>query len=247
MRIASILVSLILVFSFSCISEESLVYASSAEAYYHLSPVCRFGNFGAAIQENSSEVSLVAAVYNYQRACPACASEWKVVFSGSFPEWTHETAPWDFGSLDTYLPYEITKNYGEANEALYALEALPDDFGGIFRNASGTFTLLIKNPTIEKVQYFKSLLNADFFVMEATYDKNTLLRLQSDISTLFGDENGYGIHTSCLFDDANRIVITTNNLSSENILAIEDALYQMGWTDKGMYCIEYGQNSMMFF
>ena len=241
MRIFALLLALVLVCGGAAFAEEATVWASDGEAYYHSNAACRFGNFGVYDISPTELHTLAEALEGGQRACPGCASEWKPFFSGKFPEWKHETEPWNFGSFDTWLFHD----WGDVPAALDALPELPTDFGGIFANACGGYTVMLVHPTEARVQELRELLGCDFWVIEATFSKAELLSLQETVGQLFGNEH-FGIHQSGVMEDANRLSIGVDSPTEENIAAIAAALAELGCKDPRMYTIEYAPRATFF-
>jgi len=214
---------------------EDAVFASKGAAYYHADSGCRFG----AVQTFEAEETKMMArseAEELHRACPACAREWKPLFSGDFPEWTHENEPWQLGFQGTDLPFETLSAWGNIADAVYEEEILPDDWAGVFRNACGGYTLLLVNPTIERVSALRTLTGCEFWVIGADYSQNALENLQNSALSLMGGETG--VHTIGLDTIGNRITIGTDLPAEEAEAGIVRVLTEMGFSDRKMYSIE---------
>ena len=205
---------------FSACAEGDIYFASENQSFYHEDALCTFGSFAF---DSWIEPPFVSALTYAQaenaslRPCPACARAWKPVFSCEFPEWTGEDEPWRLtGRLDSYLPYEIRKDWGDLAEYIYQTydsSPYPDGYAGLYRNACGGYTLLLVQPTLERIEEIRSLSGADFWVLEADYDMNTLLSFQNILVDMM--DEGYGIHSVGISEDGNCVIAGVDDDSPE--------------------------------
>lgn len=214
---------------------EPTVCTAGTEPYFHARPDCRFGCFGAQDFSGTQRCTEAEALGQGKRPCPGCMGA--PVFTGEFPEWTHDVMPWDFGGMDTWLSSEILVRWGDAGDALRALDALPGDFAGLFRNACGGYTVMLVHPDEVRIAQLRSQLGCEFWVMDAEFRRSDLDAIQAAVCRLM-EEGRFGVHGCYVKEDANRTVIETDDASEETVRGVADALAEAGFEDPRMYHIE---------
>ncbi|MBR6766392.1 MAG: hypothetical protein IKM02_00410, partial [Clostridia bacterium] len=179
------------------------------------------------------------------RPCPSCTTEFKPVFSGTFPEWNHDINPWDLGSADTHLPKEIRSHWGNAPDAIYEIAGdgpYPEDYAGIFFNACGGYTIMMVNPSVERIEKYRKTLKSEFWVMEAAYSMNQLMALQDELTDIMGFD-GLNINSLGISVDGNCVVIGANDTSPDAHRAIYAYMAMKGFEDPGMVVLEYSEGA----
>jgi hypothetical protein len=222
--------------------------------YYHENETCGFGGFSMYtyldVPERMKITDEVVASGEGLRPCPSCTSAFRPVFTGDFPEWKHEINPWEFGSMDTHLSRDIRSGWGDAANAIYEIAGegpYPEDYAGIFVNACGGYTIMMVNPTPERIQKYRETLGAEFWVMEATYSMNELMALQKELENIMGFD-GLAINSLGMSVDGNCIVIGANDTSPEAHAAIYAYMAMKGFEKPGMAVLEYSEgSSTMYF
>lgn len=218
---------------FSACAEENLFYTAENRSWYHADQSCRFGEFSketAAFETEFFAFALSDTDISL-RPCPACARDWKPVFSGETPEWPHEIAPWQLGGTpEMRLPYETLKDYGDLSEWMYEAYKdgpYPDWYAGLYRNASGGYTLMLVNPTPNLIQEIRILTGTEFWTLAADYDWNTLAALQSAMVEMMN--GAFGIHSVGISVDENCVIVGVDDDTGEICNAIRSAAAQMGF------------------
>ena len=100
------------------------------------------------------------------------ASEgWQPYYTGEDREWDYDR-PWDWdlspdvkGEFNQDQALEAYQNLGECSEP---------DYAGAYTNGSGTLTVLITNPTIERAKHYGELCKVGVWIVEAEYTANEL-------------------------------------------------------------------------
>ena len=215
------------------------VWSSASEGYYHKDANCTFGmEYTWSESEPRAERSVADCAS--QTACPSCASDWPPRFTGDFPEWKHEIQPWAFGaSPETAFPCEIRRAWLDDPEVGAPDEDAidwPSFYAGRFANASGGLTVMVVQPTEDRVQALRILMGGDFWVLSANYGRAELLDLQAAVDSLMTD-GLYGVHGSGMSSDLNRVTISVDDDSEEIRAGIADALREKGFTDGRMFLI----------
>ena len=215
------------------------VWSSASEGYYHKDANCTFGmEYTWSESEPRAERSVADCAS--QTACPGCASDWPPRFTGDFPEWKHEIQPWAYGaSPETAFPYEIRRAWLDDPEVGAPDEDAidwPSFYAGRFANASGGLTVMVVQPTEDRIQALRILMGGDFWVLSANYGRAELLDLQAAVDSLMTD-GLYGVHGSGMSSDLNRVTISVDDDSEEIRARIADALREKGFSDGRMFLI----------
>ena len=217
------------------------VWSSASEGYYHKDANCTFGmEYTWSEYEPRAERSVADCAS--QTACPSCASDWPPRFTGDFPEWKHEIQPWACGaSPETAFPYEIRRAWLDDPEVGAPDEDAidwPSFYAGRFANASGGLTVMVVQPTEDRVQALRILMGGDFWVLSANYGRAELLDLQAAVVDSLMTDGLYGVHGSGRSSDLNRVTISVDDDSEEIRAGIADALREKGFTDGRMFLIQ---------
>lgn len=216
------------------------VWSSASEGYYHKDANCTFGmEYTWSESEPRAERSVADCAS--QTACPSCASDWPPRFTSDFPEWKHEIQPWAFGaSPETAFPYEIRRAWWDDPEVGTPDEDAidwPSFYAGRFANASGGLTVMVAQPTEDRVQALRILMGGDFWVLSANYGRAELLDLQAVVVDSLMTDGLYGVHGSGMSSDLNRVTISVDDDSEEIRAGIADALRDKGFADGRMFLI----------
>ena len=216
------------------------VWSNASEGYYHKDANCTFGmEYTWSESEPRAERSVADCAS--QTACPSCASDWPPRFTGDFPEWKHEIQPWACGaSPETAFPYEIRRAWLDDPEVGAPDEDAidwPSFYAGRFANASGGLTVMVVQPTEDRVQALRILMGGDFWVLSANYGRAELLDLQATVVDSLMTDGLYGVHGSGMSSDLNRVTISVDDDSEEIRAGIADALREKGFTDGRMFLI----------
>ena len=217
------------------------VWSSASEGYYHKDANCTFGmEYTWSESEPRAERSVADCAS--QTACPSCASDWPPRFTGDFPEWKHEIQPWAFGaSPETAFPYEIRRAWLDDPEVCAPDEDAidwPSFYAGRFANASGGLTVMVVQPTEDRVQALRILMGGDFWVLSANYGRAELLDLQAAVVDSLMTDGLYGVHGSGMSSDLNRVTISVDDDSEEIRAGIAAALHEKGFSDERMFLIQ---------
>jgi len=200
-----------------------------AEPYYHKSASCSFGLSLASDTVWQVKCSSSTAAKNNCRPCPVCAYVFKPRFTSTFPKWTGKTPPYHSGGDKHYLSVDILRKFGDASAAIeeWCKTRNPSvNYAGVFKNDSGTYTVLMTNPSAARVSSWKKALRCDFWVIEAKYSEKQLDNLLSYATTLIGR---YEINTVGIEMTANRVGIGTNDNSVTNMKLIYTLLKSKGY------------------
>lgn len=233
-----LLIALALICAVPAFAED--VWSSASEGYYHKDANCTFGmEYTWSESEPRAERSVADCAS--QTACPSCASGWPPRFTGDFPEWKHEIQPWACGaSPETAFPYEIRRAWLDDPEVGAPDEDAidwPSFYAGRFANASGGLTVMVVQPTEDRIQALRILMGGDFWVLSANYGRAELLGLQAVVDSLMTD-GLYGVHGSGMSSDLNRVTISVDDDSEEIRAGIAAALREKGFTDGRMFLIQ---------
>lgn len=225
---------LIMLLSIAACGEEQVYYAAENRSWYHIEEGCDFGGFALGRDFEEPEFRALTkpeAEAEYLRPCPACAREWQAAFSGDFPEWSHEIAPWALdGGEETHLPYEIRKAWGDFSGKMYEEYGegpFPDGYAGLYVNASGSVTLLLVDPSPERMDIICRYMGAEFWALDADFDRNYLDGLQGVISGMMGDI--YGIHVCGISVDGNCVMVGVDDDAPEIREEICRAIEEKGY------------------
>ena len=112
----------------------------------------------------------------------------------------------------------------------------PSFYAGRFANASGGLTVMVVQPTEDRVQALRILMGDDFWVLSANYGRAELLDLQAAVGSLMTD-GLYGVHTTYVAVVLNRVVIGVDDDSEEIRAGIAAALREKGFSDGRMFLI----------
>ena len=213
------------------------VWSNASEGYYLKDANCTFGMLDGETAERAERSVADCAS---QTACPSCASDWSPRFTGDFPEWTHEIQPWAFGSAEeTRLSDDVRRAWRDDPEVGAPDEDAvdwPSFYAGRFANASGGLTLMVVQPTEERIQALRILMGGDFWVLSANYGRAELLDLQAAVESLMAD-GLYGVHGSGMDPVLNRVIISVDDDSEEIRASIAGALREKGFSDGRMFLI----------
>lgn len=237
------IIALIMVCLLGCCAyaEEQVYYAAENRNWYHAESGCDFGGLSMrnGFEETEfHELSKAEAEAEYLRPCPACAREWEAAFSGEFPEWNHEVKPWGIGEgggPETYLPYEIRKEWGDFSGRMYEEYEegpFPEGYAGIYRNASGGTTLMLAEPTPERLEIIRRFMGAEFWALEADFDWNYLTEMQNILIEMMGD--AYGIHSLSVSVDGNCVTVGVDDDDPEIMEAICKTIEEKGYDRRAM-------------
>ncbi len=201
-----------------------------AEPYYHKNSACSFGsNLTYCDGVELKKCSVATAEKNYCRPCPICAYSFKPMFTGTFPKWNYKTPPYYAGGEKHYLPSETLIRFGNASQKIsqWCSKRNPSKYyAGVYMGDSGTYVLLMTNPTAAKAADWKKRLGCDFWVIEAKYSQKQLNNLNTYAIKLIGM---YGINSVGIDDTANRVSIGTDDNSTANMKKIYAVLKAKGY------------------
>ena len=238
-----LLIALAMIFAVPAFAEG--VWSNASEGYYHKDANCTFGVLGEKTVERAE---LSAADCASQTACPSCASDWSPRFTGDFPEWKHEVQPWAFGSSEeTRLPGNVRRAWRDDPEVDTPDEDAVDwpcFYAGRFANASGGLTLMVVQPTEERIQALRILMGGDFWVLSANYGRAELLDLQAAVESLMAD-GFYGVHTTYVDVVLNRVIIGVDDNSEEICASIAGALREKGFSAAHMFLIRQEERAQL--
>lgn len=247
--LAAVIAFMICLPAMAMAAEANPVWKVGIIPYYHGDETCTYGDFSLysdfEIPEREKIASEVAAETMGLRPCPACASAFGPVFTGEFPDWDHEIAPWDFGGMDTYLPRDVRAAWGDAGNVIYEMVGegpFPEDYAGRYRNASGGYTIMMVDPTPERIEKYRKTLKSEFWVMAATYSMNELRALQDDLTDIMGFD-GLTINSLYVSEGCNCVVVGANDTSPEALTAIHAYMAMKGYDDPGMVILEYSEGA----
>lgn len=246
-RIAAIAMAICMVETCGVAVETETVFKAGTAPYYHVDGNCSFGNFSLNSKFSGPERVGISSEAEAEtmglRPCPSCTTEFKPTFTGTFPEWKHDINPWDFGNDDTRLSKEARKDWGNVSDAIYEIAGegpYPEDYAGIFFNACGGYTIMMVDPTPERIEKYKKTLKGEFWVMEATYSLNELRALQDELVNIMGFD-GLTINSLGSSMDGNCVVVGANDTSEEALAAIHAYMAMKGFDDPRMMVLEYAE------
>ena len=230
------------------------VYGVVGEPYYHTDPNCTFGNFCANIQryEAAAEGSLLKAQKYGMRACPCCASQWIPIFTTGFPDYEGEIKPYGFGVSEYVDSKLISKwgNFAQKMETLFPTDyygilnitEYPEDYAGVYLNASGTYTVLIVNPTSDRIADYRKNTGCEFWVLNAEYSMNELNGLDNVAVLLWSadTDNTFNIVSVGVNVEMNRVEIRTTDVSTKNVNRLSQCIEACGFSSD-MLWIGYGE------
>ena len=203
-----------------------------------------------------------------QKPCLGCAATFPPTFTGVFPDWPHTLAPWGYEKGDMVeddgwpqgvveLPADVLKTWGAPDEKLYDMfpeagdfeeggkTVYPDDYAGIYINACGGCTILLVDPSIERVSEWRELLQGEFWVLSARYSYNELKVLARAVSNRIltddserrarGETSYYHIVSVSVSQIANVVQIgVLPDGFDEGVQRIREALAEAGYSDPCM-------------
>ena len=209
MRCIALVLCLVILSVLPASAEVELCYSRENAPYWHNNPDCHFAETdwmaSDILGEETCKINVSQAESEGQKPCPGCATAFAPTFTGEFPEWPHALAPWGYETGDTIedegwprgvveLPADVLKTWGAPAEKLYELypdaedfeeggkTVYPDDYAGVFINACGGCTILLVDPSIERVAEWRELLQGEFWVLSARYSFNKLKVLAKAVS-----------------------------------------------------------------
>ena len=239
---------MILCLTVACAGAET-VYRVGNIPYYHTDGTCSFGGFSLNPGPDDAERAEIASEAEAEnmnlRPCPACAADFRPTFTGTFPEWDSDIDPWDFGNSDTRLSKEAREGWGNVADAIYEIAGdgpYPEDYAGIFFNACGGYTIMMVDPTPERIETYRKTLKGEFWVMEATYSLNELRALQDELNDIMGFD-GLTINMLGVSIDGNCLAVGANDTSQEALTAIYAYMAMKGYDDPGMIVLEYSEGA----
>ena len=273
-KLSTLLFVLMLTILFPARADGESCYSRAGAPYWHRDAGCGFAETGWYAETSSplGEVRLIAvdeAEAEGQKPCPGCATAFLPTFTGDYDGWTGGIAPWGYehgaliGEADGWpvyageVPAEVRQAWGNAagridsmfpetedpdtGEPVYGW---PDDYAGIFVNACGGYTLLLKDPTLERVAEWHELLGCEFWVIAARYSGSELQALRLAASGLMdadsrlrdaGAEAYYHIVSISTDEIGNAVGIgvVTEHFDA-GVSRITKALAEAGFDDPGM-------------
>ena len=240
-RLIALFSALMLLFTAVCCAET--VYGVKGEPYYHKDASCEYGLLGyEARMESPSKGTLTTAEACHMRACPSCASEWTPYFTAAFPKWEQDVKPWVTGSANE-VSDKLKKQWGgnvaakidakvkESKLNMLNTTEYPVDYAGVFRNASGCYTVLMVNPTVSRAEKYSRVLGCEFWVLSADYSMNELIALNNAMVLIMGADTGSVMCiNSCGIDVvANRVEIGTSDTTDKNLNLICACVEALGF------------------
>ncbi len=250
-RIARILCWMLLA-ALSASAGAEACFSREGAPYWHKDPECDFAGeewpAGGLPRGEARRIKVSRAEAEGQKPCPGCATDWKPTFTGDFPPWPHAVAPWDLGTSQTWAPKKIRKKWGDPAERMEALcpervdpetgETIdpdyPDDYAGIFVNAAGGHTLMIVNPTPERVETYRRRLKGEFWVLSARYGWEALRDAQRTADERL-DWSAFRIASTGIDVTGNRLEIGVYGDLPENAVRIRSALAALGYDEEGLF------------
>ena len=162
---------------------------------------------------------------------------------------------WPRGVVE--LPADVLKTWGAPDEKLYDMfpdagdfeeggkTVYPDDYAGVFINVCGGCTILLVDPSIERVSEWRELLQGEFWVLSARYSYNELKVLARAVSNRIltddserrarGETSYYHIVSVSVSQIANVVQIgVLPDGFDEGVQRIREALADAGYSDPCM-------------
>ncbi len=204
MRCIALVLCLVILAALPASAEAELCFSRENAPYWHKNADCHFAETdwmaSGILGEEARKINVSQAESGGQKPCPGCVAAFAPTFTGEFPDWPHSLAPWGYECGDMIedegwprgvveLPADVLKTWGAPDEKLYELfpdagdfeeggkTACPDDYAGLFINACGGCTILLVDPSMERVAEWRELLEGEFWVISAQYGWNDLRRL----------------------------------------------------------------------
>ena len=272
MRQIALILCLILLTVISALAEAELCFSRENAPYWHKNPDCHFAETdwmeNDILGEQTREIEISRAECEGQKPCPGCAAAFVPTFTGEFPDWPHSLAPWGYERGDMIedegwprgvveMPADVLKTWGAPAEKLYELfpdaedfeacgkTVYPDDYAGVFINACGGCTILLVDPSIERVAEWRELLQGEFWVLSARYSFNELKVLAKAVSDRIltsdserkarGETSYYHIVSVSVSQIANVVEIgVLPDGFDEGVQRIREALSDAGYSDPCM-------------
>lgn len=272
MRCIALVLCLVILAALPASAEAELCYSRENAPYWHKNADCHFaetdwmdvgilGGETRALEVNQAESE-------GQKPCPGCAATFPPTFTGVFPDWPHTLAPWGYEKGDMVeddgwprgvveLPADVLKTWGAPDEKLYDMfpdagdfeegrkTVYPDDYAGVFINVCGGCTILLVDPSIERVSEWRELLQGEFWVLSARYSYNELKVLARAVSNRIltddserrarGETSYYHIVSVSVSQIANVVQIgVLPDGFDEGVQRIREALADAGYSDPCM-------------
>lgn len=272
MRCIALVLCLVILAALPASAEAELCFSRENAPYWHKNADCHFaetdwmdvgflGGETRALEVNQAESE-------GQKPCPGCAATFPPTFTGVFPDWPHTLAPWGYEKGDMVeddgwlrgvveLPADVLKTWGAPDEKLYDMfpeagdfeeggkTVYPDDYAGVFINACGGCTILLVDPSIERVSEWRELLQGEFWVLSARYSYNELKVLARAVSNRIltddserrarGETSYYHIVSVSVSQIANVVQIgVLPDGFDEGVQRIREALAEAGYSDPCM-------------
>lgn len=272
MRCIALVLCLVILAALPASAEAELCFSRENAPYWHKNADCHFaetdwmdvgflGGETRALEVNQAESE-------GQKPCPGCAATFPPTFTGVFPDWPHTLAPWGYEKGDMVeddgwprgvveLPADVLKTWGAPDEKLYDMfpeagdfeeggkTVYPDDYAGVFINACGGCTILLVDPSIERVSECRELLQGEFWVLSARYSYNELKVLARAVSNRIltddserrarGETSYYHIVSVSVSQIANVVQIgVLPDGFDEGVQRIREALAEAGYSDPCM-------------
>ena len=253
-------------------AEAEVCFSRENAPYWHKDPDCRFAETDWMANDISGgetrRIDVSRADAEGQKPCPGCAAEFAPTFTGEFPHWPHSLAPWGYESGDMIedegwprgvveLPADVLESWGAPDEKLYELfpdaedfeeggkTVCPDDYAGLFINACGGCTILLVDPSMERIAEWREMLQGEFWVLSARYSYNELKVLAKAVSDRIltadserrarGEASYYHIVSVGVSQIANAVKIgVLLDGYGEGVQRIREALAGAGYSDPCM-------------
>ncbi|MCR4621226.1 MAG: hypothetical protein K5663_04020 [Clostridiales bacterium] len=234
------------------VGAESYVYVRHtekywAEPYYHRNPACAFSaELDMCESVKLIKCSAATAQKNNCRPCPICAYSFKPMFTGSFPKWKYKTPAYYLGGERHWLSASKLNKFGNAARMIeqWREKRSPSDYyAGVYRNDSGTYTLLMTHPLSSRANGWKRALKSDFWVIEAKYSEKQLNKLYAYAQKLMGK---YKINSIGMDVTANRVAVGTSDNSTANMKKIYAALKAKGFPQDAVWIYKSQPGSTEF-
>lgn len=257
---------------FASFAEENFCWSRLNAPYWHRDANCHFAETdwmeSDILGDETRSIDVTQAESEGQKPCPGCATEFAPTFTGEFPDWPHTLAPWGYEKGDMIedddwprgvveLPADVLKTWGTPDEKLYELfpdaedfeeggkSVYPDDYAGLFINACGGCTILLVDPSIERVAEWRDMLQGEFWVLSARYSYNELKTLAKAVSDRMltadserrgrGEPSYYHIVSVSVSQIANAVEIgVLSDGYDEGVRRIREALDDAGYSDPSM-------------
>ena len=254
MRYIALILCLMLLAVLPASSEAELCFSRENAPYWHKNPDCHFAETDwmdvGILGEETCELEVNQAESEGQKPCPCCATAFAPTFTGDFPDWPHPIAPWDIGTSETWVSKKVREKWGDPAERIKTLcperidpntgECIdpdyPDDYAGLYVNAAGGYTLMIVDPTSERVSTYRRRLNGEFWVLYVLYGWETLRTAQNTVDEQL-DWKALCICSTGVDVICNRVVIGVYEDLPTNTVRIRGLLAALGYDSENMFAV----------